>query len=147
MALSDAISATLGVGGLGALVTGIVMVIKTLQQRRVIKADVLDSLSDTAANLAETARLHAERQINSIRLDAERQIDRAVSRAQTAEDRAARAEERAAAAWDAALAAKRESMEANASVRRLTAAIHSPYASVEGLRAMAPLGGSTNGKG
>lgn len=148
---SDTISAVLSGTGLATLIGAITIYTRTKgqlkQQNKVVEAGVIERLGSTVGDFAEDVRRDAQATIDLIRRDAQAQIEQAVRRAETAEGRATRAEERASAAWDAALAAKRESMEANASVRRLTAAIHSPYASIEGLRAMAPIGGSTNGKG
>ena len=159
---SDTISAVLSGTGLATLVGAITIYMRTRgqlrQQNKIVEAGVIERLGSTVGDFAEDVRRDAQATIDLIRRDAQAtidlirrdaqaQIEQAVRRAETAEGRATRAEERSSAAWDAALAAKRESMEANASVRRLTAAIHSPYASIEGLRAMAPIGGSTNGKG
>lgn len=149
---SDTISALLSASGLATLLGAVTIYMRTRgqlrQQNKVVEAGVIERLGSTVGDFAEDVRRDAQASIDLIRRDAQNQIDQSVRRAEIAETRAARAEERASAAWDAALAAKRESMEANAAVRRLTAAIHSPYASIEGLRAMAPLGGpAANGKG
>jgi len=145
MALSDTVSTIIGGGGLVALVGAATIFIRTLQQRGQIKADVLDSLSGTAAEIAESARLNAEKMIDLVRRDATNQIERAVSRAEAAEDRAVRAERSAGEAWDAAASARREAMDSAAAVRRMTNAILSPYASLEGLRAMVTPESGANG--
>lgn len=140
MAMSDAITAVLGAGGLVSMATGLVMIIKTLQQRRVIKADVLDSLASTSTEWAESVRRDAQQQIDDARRYAQQQIEYATQRAENAERRAVEAER-------SALAAEIKAMEASATVRRLTSAVHSPYATIEGIRTMLPIDGpAVNGR-
>lgn len=135
---SDVISAVLGSTGLVGIAGTAIMVYRTRQQGRLVEANVMDRLAGTATTFAESVRRDAMATIEDIRRDAERQIEHATRRAERAENRAVTAERAAVEANIAAL-------ESSAAVRRMTNAILSPYASLEGLRAMVTPEPGTNG--
>lgn len=142
---SDTASTILSGTGLVSLLGAVTVFIRTLritrQRGQVVEADVIERLSGTVGGFAEDVRRDAQNAIDSIRRDAERQIEWATRRAEDAERRAVTAER-------AATEAQISSMQSAATVRRLTLAITSPYASLEGLRAMvAPDGPAVNGRG
>jgi len=131
---SDTVSAVLSGTGIATLVGAVAVFVRTIritrQQGQIVEADVIERLSGTVGNFAE-----------DVRRDALRQIEWATHRAEDAERRAVSAER-------AATEAQISSMQSAATVRRLTNAILSPYATIEGLRSMvAPEGPIVNGRG
>lgn len=145
---SDAVSAVLGGSGLVGIIGAVVLFVRTRQQGKLVEANVIKSLGTTVGDFAEDVRRDAQITIDAIRRDAQAQIEYATRRADRAEERAERAEARAVTAERSAIESATSAMQANASMRRLTLAITSPYASLEGLRAMvAPDGPMVNGKG
>jgi len=104
---------------------GVSRVLDSIWNRHKIRVDAVDRLSDTTQDLVEAIRKDAREQMELARLDV------------TAARRdALEARNEASAARAEATAARREAMEAVATVRRLTLAILSPYATLEGLRDM-----------
>jgi hypothetical protein len=143
MALSDTLATVLSGTSIASILGAVAVVIRTRQQRRVSESDVVRRLSGTVGDLAEDVRRDARETIEDIRRSAERQIEWAGRRAEDAERRAVGAER-------SATEAQINAMQSAATVRRLTTAILSPYATIEGLRAMiAPESGGSpvNGKG
>jgi hypothetical protein len=145
MSLSDTLTTILSGTGLVSLVGAATVFFRTrklMQQRdKITEASVIEQLSGTVGDFAEGVRRDAQAQIDDTRRWARQQIDAAVDRAERAEARAVKAER---AATEAQIA----SMQASASMRRLTTAILSPYATIDGLRTMvAPDGPAVNGRG
>lgn len=136
----DVINTLLGGTGLASVIGAAVMFYRTRQQGRTTEANVLGSLAGTATQFAESVRRDAQAVIEDVRRDAERQIESAVRRAERAEARTVTAER-------AAVEANISAMENAAAVRRMTNAILSPYASLEGLRAMVAPESGSNGVG
>lgn len=149
--MSDLITALLGGSGIVGFIGAVTVFYRTrrlmAQQDQVTDATVIERLSGTVGGIAEDVRRNAQETIDLIRRDAQTQIDRAALRAEKAEERAEKAERRAVEAERAAVEAQIKSMDAAAVVRRLTNAVHSQYATIEGLRAMLPVDGTTvNGR-
>lgn len=111
----------LGSGVTGAFLYGFAEVVKTIAGRKVREATAADKLSDSALDLVRQARD-----------DAKSAWTEARSARQDADD----ARRDASEARREATEARREAMSAVASMRRITTAILSPYATLEGLRAM-----------
>lgn len=141
MGFSDTLATILSGTSIVSILGAIAVIIRTRQQGKVSEADVIESLSGTVGGFAEGVRRDAQTAIEDIRRGAERQIEWAGRRAEDAERRAVTAER-------AATEAQINAMQSAATVRRLTNAILSPYATIEGLRAMvAPDSPVTNGRG
>jgi hypothetical protein len=140
MTVSDILTTVLSGTSIASIIGAIAVVIRTRQQGKTVEADVMERLSGTVGDFAESVRRDAQAQIDETRRWAKQQIEIATERAE-------RAEGRAVAAVRAATEAQIASMQASASMRRLTGAILSPYATIEGLRAMvSPDGPMVNGK-
>lgn len=136
--LPDIVSLLLNGTGLVSIIGAVAMFIRTRQRGKLIEANVIERLGGTVGDFAESVRRDAQATIDSIRQDARIQIDASAARADAAEARAGRAEERASAAWNAVLDIKRELLNERAAHRSLVSAIWSPYATLDGLKAMAP---------
>lgn len=141
MSVSDILTAVLSGTSIASIVGAIAVVIKTRQQGKTVEADVIERLSGTVGDFAENVRRDAQAQMDETRRWAKQQIEAAVERAERAETRAVSAER-------SATEAQINAMQASATVRRLTSAILSPYATIEGLRSMVDVGApGANGKG
>lgn len=143
----EAVNALLGGTTLASLAGAAIALYRTRQQGKIVEADVVKRLTGSAATFAESVRLDAQAQINDIRREAQTQIDRSAARAEAAEDEARSAQRSAGQAWDQAASARRDAMDSAAAVRRMTNAIQSPYATLEGLRAMVSPETGSNGVG
>lgn len=122
----------LGGGAVGIFVYGAVQVINTFARRKVTQATAADQLSDSALALVRQAGE-----------DAKAARDEARQARQDADSARRDASEARREATDA----RREAMTAVANMRRIVTAIQSPYASLEGLRAMVTDPPSSNGNG
>lgn len=140
MALSDTLATVLSASGLVSILGAVTVFIRTRQQGKVVEANVIRQLGGTVGDFAEDVRRDAQQAIDAIRRDAERQIEHAYRRAEDAEGRAVKAER-------AAVEAQISAMEATATIRRVTSAVHSPYVTIEGLKAMLPIKAGANGIG
>lgn len=142
MPLPDIINAVFGTSGVAGAIVAYGLYRKTKREGeaagKVVEANVIARISSTVGDFADDVRLDAQRTIDSIRQDARIQIDAATARANDAEARATRAEARASEAWDAVLAVKRELLDERSNTRRIISSIHSPYASLDGLKAAFP---------
>lgn len=105
--------------------SGLTVLIQTLAGRKKVRADVADTLSDTALAL-----------LQAVRDDAAAQIELARKDVASARLEAVEARNEAAAARAEATAARREAMAAAAEMRRLTSEILSPNATIERLRSL-----------
>lgn len=141
MSLPDILTTALSGTSIASIIGAIAVIIRTRQQGKASEADVIERLSGTVGDFAESVRRDAQASIDGIRRDAENRIEWSSRRAEDAERRAVQAER-------AAIEAQNSSMQSAATVRRLTNAILSPYATIDGLRAMViPDGPAVNGRG
>ena len=141
MPTPDILSTILSGTGVVSIIGAITVFVRTRQQGKLVEANVIEQLGGTVGDFAAAVRKDAQQQIDDTRRWAQQQIEAATRRAENAEARAVSAER-------AATEAQISSMQASATVRRLTSAILSPYATIEGLRAMvAPEGPVVNGRG
>jgi uncharacterized protein (DUF3084 family) len=134
---SPVLVAALSGGVVGAFISGVVEVIKTVSSRKVRAATVVDQLSDTAMEQVKQAIAAAE----AARSDAHE----ARAEAREARQEAYSARQEAVEARRAANDARREAMDMSRDLSRLKTAILSPYASIEQLRAMVTDPPSANG--
>lgn len=120
----------LGSGVVGGFLYGFGVVVRTIANRKIRDATAADKLSDSALALVQQAGKDAKEardEANQARRDADE------------------ARREASEARREATEARRDAMTAVANMRRLTSAILSPYASLEGLRAMVSDPPSSNG--
>lgn len=120
-------------GGFGAaLVTGAVLIVRALIARPLVQATAADKLSASAVKLIEAAQKSAD----DANADALAQIREARDEARAARADADLARRDATEARREAVDARREAADVAREFRRITAAILSPYATIESLRAM-----------
>lgn len=117
-----------GAGGLA--IWGVIEIIKTIANRQVTAATAADRLSDSALDLVRQARDDAQA---------------AWGEARTARQDADSARRDASEARREATEARREAMDMARDMRRIRTAILSPYATLDGLRAMVSDPPSSNG--
>lgn len=122
----------LGSGIGAAFLWGFAEVVKTIANRKLRDVTAADKLSDSALAMVERASTDA-REARAEATQARRDADDARREASEARREATEA--------------RREAMVAVANMRRITTAILSPYASLEGLRAMVSDPPSSNGNG
>lgn len=129
--------ALLGGGVVGAFVSGAVEVIKTFANRKLTQATAEEKQAATVEHLSDTALEQVRQALAAVK--------EARDEARGARVEADEARREASEARREATDARREAMVAVARMRQLTTAILSPYASIEGLRAMVADPPSQNG--
>lgn len=144
--MKDWITLLLGSGFGGALIYGIVALVKTVASRKVIQASAADQLADSALAMIQAARNDAEKAISQARAYAADVMGQAALDVSASRRDADEARRDAAEARREATAARKEAMDATATMRRLTTEILSPYATLDRLRALVSDSTELNGR-
>lgn len=142
--MTDWVRLVLGSGFGGALLYGIVALVKTLAGRKIVQATAADQLADSAVAIIQAVRADAQQAIAQARTNASETMAQAAADVSASRRDADEARRDAAEARREATAARREAMEASASMRRLTTEIMSPTASIERLRLLVEPGGHSD---
>jgi hypothetical protein len=142
-----------GAGFGGAALYGITQIVKAVLQRKTTNADAAAKLAQSANSIIETVRNDAERsieaageQVKIARAELVQAREESRKEVNQARMEAAEARREAAQAQREATEARRSSDESLYLMRRLTAAILSPYATIEQLREMVSVNGTRMSK-
>lgn len=134
--MDDIWSVVLGGGTAGAVIYGLALIVRVIVSwisgRPLVQATVAERLNERALKLVE----RAERSADEAQKDAEQARTEAAKTRQEARKEISEAREEATLARREASDARRAAEDAERTVRALKSAILSPYATLEGLRAM-----------